>query len=154
MQQVAPAITMPELDFEEIIELIRKEDSRFDRRAYLFTREGLDHAVKALKKRDSRRAGRSLHVTGPELLDGLRVFALEQFGPLAITVLNSWGVRSCSDFGDIVFSLIDYSVFSKTENDRLEDFAEVFDFEDAFVKPFRPKQPPPVGWSRAVLESV
>jgi uncharacterized repeat protein (TIGR04138 family) len=63
---------------------------------------------------------------------------LEQYGPLAITVLNTWGVRRCSDFGDIVFNLIEYNVFSKTENDRREDFADIYDFEEAFVQPFRP----------------
>ncbi len=141
-------------EFDEIVELICKEDPRFDRRAYSFTRQGLDYAVKELKKRDSDRAGRSLHVTGPELLKGLRAYALDQFGPLAITVLGGWGIRRCADFGDIVFSLIDYHVFSKTESDRREDFAEVFDFEDAFVKPFLPKHPRPAGWSQAVLESV
>ncbi len=153
MQQVAN-IAMPELDFDEIVGMICREDPRFDRRAYQFTREGLDHAVKALRKRDSARAVRSLHVSGPELLDGLRAFAIEQFGPMAITVLHSWGIRKCADFGDIVFSLIEYSVFSKTDSDRREDFSEVCDFEDAFVKPFLPKQPRPERWSQAVLESV
>ena len=146
---------MQDLDFDEIVELICKEDSRFDRRAYAFTRQGLDHTVRELKKRDTDRAGRSLHVTGPELLDGLRVFALDQFGPLAITVLEGWGITRCADFGDIVFSLIEYSVFSKTENDRREDFADVFRFNEAFVKPFLPRHPRPAGWPQAAaLESA
>jgi hypothetical protein len=81
-------------------------------------------------------------VTGPELLDGLRVYALEQFGPLTKTVLNSWGVRRCQDFGDIVFNLIEYNAFSKTDNDRREDFADIYEFDDVFVKPFLPTQRP------------
>lgn len=125
-------------DFSEIVSLICKEDARFDRKAYDFVRLGLDHTVKELRKKDAPRAERSRHVTGPELLDGLRVYALDQFGPLAKTVLNTWGVRRCRDFGDIVFNLIEYNVFSKTENDRREDFSDIFDFEDAFVKPFQP----------------
>ncbi|HRE82257.1 MAG TPA: hypothetical protein PLN52_14505 [Opitutaceae bacterium] len=146
---------MQDLDFDEIVELICKEDNRFDRRAYTFTRQGLDHTVRELKKRDSERAGRSLHVTGPELLEGLRAYALDQFGPLAITVLDGWGITKCADFGDIVFSLIEYSVFSKTENDRREDFANVFEFQEAFVKPFLPKNPRPAGWPQtAALESA
>ena len=56
------------------------------------------------------------------------------------TVLNEWGITRCADFGDIVFNLIEYNVFSKTENDRREDFTEVFDFDEAFVKPFQPVQ--------------
>lgn len=125
-------------DFAEIVSLICKEDTRFDRKAYDFVRLGLDHTVKELKKRDSARAEKSRHVSGPELLQGLRAYALDQFGPLAKTVLDSWGVQTCRDFGDIVFNLIEYNVFSKTENDRREDFADIYTFEEAFVKPFQP----------------
>jgi uncharacterized repeat protein (TIGR04138 family) len=134
--------SMQNPDFSEIVTLICKEDSRYDRKAYDFVRLGLDHTVKELRKRDTARAERSRHVSGPELLDGLRSYALEQFGPLAKTVLNAWGVRRCQDFGDIVFNLIEYNVFSKTENDRPEDFADLFDFEEAFVKPFQPARRP------------
>jgi uncharacterized repeat protein (TIGR04138 family) len=102
----------------------------------------LDHTVKELRKKDSARAEKSRHVTGPELLEGLRAYALDQFGPLAKMVLNAWGVRRCRDFGDIVFNLIEYNVFSKTENDRREDFSDIFDFDDAFVKPFQPAKRP------------
>ena len=124
-------------DFAEIVGLICKEDTRFDRKAYDFIRLGLDHTVKELKNKEtSSKASRSRHVSGPELLEGLRVYALEQFGPLTKTVLESWGIRRCSDFGDIVFNLIEYNVFSKTENDRREDFSDLYTFEDAFVKPF------------------
>lgn len=133
----APA-HMQNPDFSEIVALICKEDPRFDRKAYDFVRLGLDHTVKELRKKDTARAERSRHVTGPELLEGLRAYALEQYGPLAKTVLTTWGVRRCRDFGDIVFNLIEYNVFSKTENDRREDFSDIYDFEDAFVKPFQP----------------
>lgn len=129
-------------DFSEIVALICKEDSRFDRKAYDFVRLGLDHTVKELRKKDSARADKSRHVSGPELLEGLRVYALDQFGPLAKTVLNTWGVRRCRDFGDIVFNLIEYNVFSKTDNDRREDFSDIFEFDDAFVKPFQPARRP------------
>jgi uncharacterized repeat protein (TIGR04138 family) len=132
---------MPDLDFNEIVGLICKEDARFDRKAYSFIREGLDYAVKDLKKREAERSRQSLHVSGVELLVGIRAFALEQYGPLAITVLNSWGITRCMDFGDLVFNLIDYNVFSRTESDRREDFSEIYTFEDAFVKPFLPKNP-------------
>jgi len=133
---------MQDPDFAEIVTLICKEDPRFDRKAYDFVRLGLDHTVKELRKKDATRAERSAHVTGPELLDGLRVYALEQFGPLTKTVLNAWRVRRCRDFGDIVFNLIEYNVFSKTDKDRREDFSDIYDFDDAFVKPFQPAKSP------------
>ena len=129
---------MQDLEFSEIVALICKEDSRFDRQAYTFVRQALDQTVKDLKKKSPERTGKSQHVTGSELLLGIRAYALDQYGPLTKTVLNGWGITRCSDFGDMVFNLIEYNVFSKTENDRREDFSEVYDFEEAFVKPFAP----------------
>ena len=129
---------MQDLEFSEIVGLICKEDSRFDRKAYTFVRQALDHTVKELKRKNPERTGKSQHVTGAELLLGIRAHALDQFGPLTKTVLNSWGITRCADFGDIVFNLIEYNVFSKTDNDRREDFSDLYDFEEAFVKPFAP----------------
>ena len=132
---------MQDPDFSEIVELICKEDPRYDRKAYEFIRLGLDHTVKELKKKEGTRSMRSRHVSGPELLEGLRIYSLDQFGPLAKTVLNSWGIQRCTDFGEIVFNLIEYNVFSKTDSDRREDFSDIYTFEDAFVKPFLPAKP-------------
>jgi len=129
---------MQDLEFSEIVVLICKEDGRFEKQAYAFVRQALDHTVKELKRKSPERTGKSLHVSGAELLQGIRIYALDQFGPLTKTVLNKWGIRRCSDFGDIVFNLIEYNVFSKTESDRREDFADIYDFEEAFVKPFAP----------------
>jgi len=129
---------MQDLEFTEIVGLICKEDSRFDRKAYTFVRQALDQTVKDLKRKNPERTGKSQHVTGAELLQGIRSYALDQYGPLTKTVLNQWGVTRCSDFGDIVFNLIEYNVFSKTENDRREDFSDLYDFDEAFVRPFAP----------------
>lgn len=146
---------MQDLDFNEVVELIYKEDPRFDRKAYTFIRHGLDQTVKELRKKDTERAQRSQHVSGPELLDGLRVYALDQYGPLAKTVLNSWGITHCQNFGDLVFNLIEYNVFSKTENDRREDFSDIYTFDDAFVKPFLPSKKPRFGSAKSeALDSV
>jgi len=136
---------MQDSDFADVVAEICKEDARFNRKAYDFVRLGLDHTVKELKKKANDRDERSRHVSGRELLDGLRIFALDQFGPMAKTVLNSWGVERCRDFGDIVFNLIEYKVFSKTEADRPEDFDALYDFDDAFVKPFLPSRRPGIG---------
>jgi uncharacterized repeat protein (TIGR04138 family) len=129
---------MQDLEFSEIVGLICKEDARFERHAYTFLRQALDHTVKELKRKNPERTGKSLHVSGSELLQGIRLYALDQFGPLTKTVLNKWGIQRCTDFGDIVFNLIEYNVFSKTESDRREDFADIYDFDEAFVKPFAP----------------
>lgn len=131
---------MPELDFPEIIDLIYKEDNRYAKRAYDFVRQGLDHTVKELRKQDAKRATKAFHVSGPELLEGMRAYALDQYGPMAKTVLNDWGISKCRDIGAIVFNLIEYNVFSKTDNDRLDDFAEIYTFDEAFVRPFQPQK--------------
>ena len=89
---------MQDVEFNEVVELICKEDGRYDRQAYTFIRHGLDHTVKDIRKKDAEKAQKSRHVTGPELLEGLRGYALEQFGPLTKTVLNSWGIKRCQDF--------------------------------------------------------
>lgn len=136
---------MQDLDFNEVVDLICKEDPRYDKKAYTFIRQGLDHTVKEIKKKDAGKPRASQHVTGAELLDGLRIYALDQYGPLTKTVLNSWGIKRCTDFGEIVFNLIEYNVFSKTENDRREDFVDLYSFEDAFVKPFLPLNKPRSG---------
>lgn len=145
---------MQDLDFNEIVDLICKEDPRYDKKAYGFVRLGLDHTVKAVKKNDPARTQQSQHVSGRELLEGLRVYALEQFGPLSKLVLESWGVNRCADFGEIVFNMIEYRVFSKTESDHREDFADIYDFEEAFVKPFRPAQKPRPGSSAKAVGSA
>jgi len=134
-------------DFSEVVDEIVREDPRYDRAAYVFIRKALDHTVKTLPK--VRRDGSTRHVTGPELLEGVRVFALEQFGPMTLTVLNHWGINRCRDFGDLVFNLVAYGVFGKTEQDRPEDFDHAYSFEEAFQAPFRPRLTPSSGLETA-----
>jgi uncharacterized repeat protein (TIGR04138 family) len=77
-------------------------------------------------------------VAGPELLEGVRLYALKEFGPMAMTVFSHWGIERCEDIGNMVFNLIGAGIFGKTEQDSIEDFKAVYDFSDAFVKPFQP----------------
>jgi len=126
---------MEKLNFADAVEEIVRTDRRYDRETYFFVRAGLDYTLKMLQREEQRGLR---HVTGQELLEGLRQYALEQFGPMAKTVLEHWGVRRCEDFGEIVFRLVDKGVLGKTDQDRREDFAGGYDFDEAFVKPFRP----------------
>ncbi|WP_309385063.1 Minf_1886 family protein [Cerasicoccus frondis] len=123
-------------DFDEVVALIRKEDTRYDAGAYHFVRLGLDHTIKSLKDEPERE---TRHVSGQELLSGIRDYALEQYGPLAYTLLTHWGIKRCEDFGDIVFNLVEWGVLGKTENDQPEDFTNGYDFREAFLLPFEPK---------------
>jgi uncharacterized repeat protein (TIGR04138 family) len=126
---------MHETSFEEALESLTAKDNRYHRDAYIFIREALDHTQKSTAK-DSR--GRIRHVTGQELLSGIREFALTQFGPMAITVLAEWGVHTCLDFGEIVFNMVDTGLLAKTDKDSRSDFENGYDFFEAFCKPFLP----------------
>ncbi len=121
--------------FTESIDAIRATDDRYAREAYLFLRDALEDTTK--RRRKSRKEETS-DVAAPDLLDGFRVYALKEYGPMARTVLDYWGVRSTSDIGNLVFNLVDANVFSKTDRDTAEAFAEGFDFDAAFDAPFRP----------------
>jgi len=131
---------MQEVSFEEGFAKIRAKDPRYTRDAYLFVREALDHNQKTIG-RDDR--GRPRHVTGQELLRGIREYALTQFGPMTVTVFEEWGIRACKDFGDIVFNMIEIELLAKTDQDSLEDFADGYDFEEAFRDPFLPSDKRP-----------
>lgn len=128
---------MQKPSFAEAVEEIAQHDPRFDRDAYLFVREGLDFTVKMLKK-NPQAPPVHRHVSGQELLDGLRRCALEQFGPMTKTVLQHWGIKQCEDFGEIVFNMVGKGILGKTEQDRREDFKGGYDFDEAFVRPFQP----------------
>jgi uncharacterized repeat protein (TIGR04138 family) len=126
---------MHEVSFEEALDLVQGKDSRYTREAYLFVREALDHTQKTIGK-DAR--GRIRHVTGQELLEGIRDFALAQFGPMAMMVLEAWGIRTCEDFGEIVFNMVEIGLLAKTERDTRADFGGGYDFYEAFRRPFLP----------------
>jgi uncharacterized repeat protein (TIGR04138 family) len=104
---------------------VADRDARYTKEAFWFVRDGVHQAVRS-------RAGGSRHVTAHELLDTLRILALERYGTNAREQLRSWGVTRCEDFGEIVFALIDNGVFGKRPEDRKEDFENGYDFETAF----------------------
>lgn len=131
---------MQKNNFDQAVAEILQTDPRFDVQAYRFVREGLDFTLK-LHKRTQGTIPR--HVSGPELLEGLRQYTLKEFGPMGKMVLNEWGISRCEDFGAIVFNLVQRGILGKSENDKLEDFSEIFTFDEAFVQPFLPQKTSP-----------
>ena len=117
------------IDKDRIVREIVARDSRYRAEAYDFVFEALDHTL-------TRLGGSVRHVTGAEIMESVRLLALEQFGFLARAVLAQWGIRSTDDFGHIVFNLIDADLLQKTANDRLQDFIALYDFETAFDEAF------------------
>lgn len=123
--------------FEQAVEKILQKDQRFDPQAYLFLKDSLDFT---LKRAAENNKGKARHVSGPELLEGFRDLALQEFGPMAATLMDEWGLKESGNVGEIVFLLINEEVFGKQESDTLEDFQNVFDFHQAFVAPYLPQQ--------------
>ena len=128
---------MQEVNFDEALDQILVRDGRFHRDAYVFMREALDFTQKNVGRGNQ---GKVRHVTGQELLNGLRQFALQQFGPMTITVFEEWGITNCKDFGEIVFSMVEIGLLAKTEKDTRDDFQTGYDFIEAFRKPFWPEK--------------
>jgi len=113
---------MHDVSFEEALEFIQLIDSRYHREAYLFVREALDHTQERMEK---DRLGRSHHVTGQELLSGIKDLALQKFGPMALMLFHEWGIRRCADFGEIVFNLVELGgspAFSADDFIQLNNF--------------------------------
>ena len=129
---------MQAASFEEAIEQIAARDRRYHREAYFFLREALDHTQKMIGKLPKKNEVR--HVSGQELLNGIREYALQQFGPMTLSVFEEWGVTCCLDFGEIVFNMVETKLLAKTEQDSREDFRNGYDFHDAFRKPFLPSR--------------
>mgnify|MGYP005853966415 CR=1 FL=1 len=137
---------MKKVNFQEALLGILDRDPRYAEDAYHFLREALDFTIKLLEKPVE---GPGRHVSGQELLEGIRQFALKEYGPMALRVLNTWGIRRTDDFGEMVFNMVGAGVLGKTDEDRREDFTGGYDFDAAFVKPFRATRPTPAQPARA-----
>jgi uncharacterized repeat protein (TIGR04138 family) len=126
---------MQAVHYEESVASIIRRDGRYDGQAYLFLKEALDFTLKRVMDESG---GKGRHVSGRELLEGFRDLALEQFGPMAATLMDEWGVNECRDVGNMVFLLIEEQVFGRQESDKPEDFDAVFDFRKSLREPFLP----------------
>lgn len=133
---------------EAIAKLLR-EDRRYHRDAYAFVFDALGYAQEVLglgqettsepapARGAASEAAVEQHVSGQELCEAMRQLAVQQYGYMAKTVLNSWGIRATNDIGEIVFNLIRIGQMRKTPHDRREDFDAVFDFDEAFRQAFK-----------------
>lgn len=116
---------MTDLQFaDDVLDELQEKHPCFHPRAYVFVLQALHAVIGGL---DEPR-----HITGPELAEGVRTLALEQFGPLARIVLEHWGIHETEDMGRVVFAMVDHGILVKQDGDRPEDFADLFDFEEAF----------------------
>ena len=116
-------------ELRSIVEIICEKDERYKQAAYEFVMEALSYTQKRFR--------RIKHVTGIELLEGMKELLIHQYGPMALTVLRHWGIRSTEDFGHIVFNLVENKVLSKSDEDNIEHFRNGFDFREVFHVDYR-----------------
>lgn len=132
---------MHQLNFDDVLDKMVEQNPRYRRDAYLFLREALEFTQKTISKANKNQVR---HITGTELLHGIREYALALYGPMTITVLDEWGITSTEDFGHMVFLMVENNLLRKTEQDSLEDFKRGYSFDEAFRQPFQPGPRPPV----------
>ena len=119
------------------------EDPRYCLEAYQFVRDGLQYAQESLQMGDDQQPdeakGEELekHLTGQQLCEAIRQYAIEQYGFMAQTVLKNWGINETGDFGNIVYNLIEVQLMKKSKHDRREDFNDVYSFDQAFREDFK-----------------
>ena len=121
-----------------LVELVER-DPRYAYEAYEFVFMALSFTQKMLNRvprEDEATPGPEYHVSGPELLEGVRTLALQEFGRMARVVFKLWGVNRTDDFGEIIFNLVTENLMSKTDQDCRDDFHEVYDLDQALVEDF------------------
>ena len=132
---------MQPLNFDDVLNKIVETDPRYHRDAYAFLRDSLEFTQKLISKANKNQVR---HITGQELLNGIREYALITFGPMTPTVFEEWGIRSCEDFGNMVFLMVENNLLRKQEQDSMDDFKKGYTFDEAFRKPFMPESKQPV----------
>jgi uncharacterized repeat protein (TIGR04138 family) len=120
-----------------------KADGRYRLEAYQFLFDALDKSVRLAGKEEAQ--GPERHISGQELLAGMRQHAIDLFGPLAAQVWRTWGIKSTLDWGRIVFALVEAKLLNRQETDTIDDFANGYDFDEAFVNHYRPELPRELG---------
>ncbi len=117
------------IDIETALEKVLAKNGRYKIDAYIFLYSALTYTQKKFKK--------PKHVTGKELLEGIKEMAIENYGPTTKLVFDEWGVKKTDDWGEIVFNLVNAKLLGKTEEDKIEDFKAVYDFEEVFVHKYK-----------------
>jgi len=118
-----------EEEFYSIVSTICSKDTRYNPEAYEFVMEALSFTQKKFKK--------PKHISGEELLSGIKALLLRKFGPMTMTLLKHWGIKKTDDFGNIVFNLVENKVLAKDTQDHYDSFKNAYDFDEVFNKGYR-----------------
>ncbi|GEM_PF-1246739 len=130
---------MQPTQFMDAVQAVVSKETRYDIGAYHFLKDALDFTVKRVM--DSNQ-GEHRHVSAGELIHGFRDLAIQEFGPMASTLMSEWGIQTSNDIGVMVFQLIEEGAFGKQDSDTKEDFSNVFDLLETLDAPFLPKNAP------------
>ena len=128
---------MQPTQFMDAVQAVLAQDTHYDIGAYYFLKDALDFTVKRVV--DSH-DGEHRHVSAQELTVGFRDLALQEFGPMASTLMTEWGIKSGKDVGTMVFQLIKEGAFGKQDSDTLDDFSNGFDLLETLKFPFLPQR--------------
>ena len=126
---------MKDEQFITTVEKIVTDDPRFLSEAYEFISDAVIYTTEQLQKTGKKKR----HISGKELLEGIKDFAISEYGPIAKEVLESWGIKDTMSIGYIVFNMVDNQLLGSSKEDTIEDFKDGFDFESAFSIPFSPE---------------
>jgi uncharacterized repeat protein (TIGR04138 family) len=121
---------------QELLQELCRRDTRYPFEAYDFVYQALGYVQHEMKSTGKIKEGPH-HVTGQQLSEGCRDFALQEYGMMAGTVLNSWNIKETDDIGELVYNLININLMTRTDTDRKEDFHNVYDMKKAFANGFR-----------------
>ncbi len=126
------------MHYTELEEVVHR-DPRYAYEAYEFLYAALAHTQKMLGRKtpDDANPEQVPHVSGRQLLEGVRDLALKEFGLMARIVFRMWGVNRTSDFGELVFNLVEAKLMSKTDADTRADFHDVYDLDQALIQDYR-----------------
>ena len=114
-------------DIKSLAKIV-EQDPRYPIEAYLFVIEALFYTRKKHEIQG--------HVTGEQLLEGIRDLALQRYGSMTKMVFEHWGIKETLAFGNIVFNMVNEKVLGKTDEDKLDDFKDIYDFDEVFVKKY------------------
>lgn len=128
---------MERLTFGAAVKLLTSREPRYQSDGYYFIKDSLERTLARLRKEELEE---HRQVTGPELLEGLIDHALAEFGSMAVSVLESWGISDGEDVGKMVFLLIGVGAFGRSDEDSPEDFVGVVDLRERLLRPYRPSR--------------
>jgi uncharacterized repeat protein (TIGR04138 family) len=116
----------------DVIKRLAAQNPRYRKEGFYYVANAVETAHRKIEEKENQKR----HITGKELIDEIIDRALEEFGYMARTVFAEWGITRTDDIGEIVFIMVENGVLSAREEDSLDDFKGVYDFETVFEKEY------------------